>query len=175
MIVATATDPAAMAPTVQEAIWAIDPNVPILAVRTMDEVRHYSTRSSRFYLEVLGTFAALAVALGMIGVYGVLSFVVNQGRQSIGIRMALGANGTRVLRTTVLQGLKPVLFGLGIGLGAAVLATRILENLLFGVAPTDGVTFIGVGTIVLLTAVAAAFVPARRAAAVDPMATLRAE
>ncbi len=117
----------------------------------------------------------LALVLGMIGVYGVLSFVVNQSRQGIGIRMALGADGMRVLRDTVAQGLKPVLLGLALGTVGAVGATRVLESLLFGVAPTDLTTFITVAGVILATALFATLIPARRAAAVDPMRTLRTE
>jgi putative ABC transport system permease protein len=175
LIVATVADAASLAPSVQRAIWDIDPNVPILDVRTMNEVRAYSTRSSSFYLEVLGAFAALAIVLGMIGVYGVLSFVVNQSRQGIGIRMALGADGGRVLRNTVFQGLKPVLLGLSLGIAGAALATEILESLLFGITPTDGTTFVMVAGLILTTAVIATLIPARRAAAVDPMRVLRTD
>jgi putative ABC transport system permease protein len=111
----------------------------------------------------------------MIGVYGVLSFVVNQSRHGIGIRMALGADGRRVLRETVVQGLRPVLAGLVLGLAGGVLASRLLENLLFGVTTTDVGTFATVGVMVLATAMVSAYLPARKAAAVDPMKTLRAE
>ncbi len=175
VIVATAGDPEPLAPMVRQAVWDIDPNVPILDVFTMAGVKRNSTRSSQFYLEVLGSFAVLALVLGMIGVYGVLSFVVNQSRQGIGIRMALGADGMRVLRDTVAQGLRPVLLGLALGTAGAIGATRILESLLFGVTSTDGMTFLTVAGLVLATAVLATLIPARRAAAVDPMTTLRTE
>lgn len=173
VVVAVSGDAAAMAPTVTQAIWDLDSNMPILDVRTMADVRRRSTRGSRFYLEVLSAFAVLAIVLGMIGVYGVLSFIVNQGRRGIGVRMALGVDGWRVLRQTVSQELKPVAVGLGIGLAGALAATRILENLLFGVTPTDGATFLMVGGTVLVTAVVATLLPARRAATVDPMDVLR--
>ncbi len=175
VIVATAGDPTLLTPMVRQAVWDIDPNVPILDVFTMAGVRNNSTRSSQFYLEVLGSFAVLAMVLGMIGVYGVLSFIVNQSRQGIGIRMALGADGRRVLRDTVAQGLKPVFLGLALGTVGAVGATRALESLLFGVAPTDLTTFLTVAGVILVTALLATLLPARRAAAVDPMRTLRTE
>jgi ABC-type antimicrobial peptide transport system permease subunit len=175
LIVATAGDPEALTPMVRQAVWDIDPNVPILDVFTMAGVRRNSTRSSQFYLEVLGSFAVLAMVLGMIGVYGVLSFIVNQSRQGIGIRMALGADGKRVLRDTVAQGLKPVLLGLAVGTVGAVGATRVLESLLFGVAATDLTTFLTVAGVILASAVLATVIPARRAAAVDPMRMLRTE
>jgi predicted permease len=175
VVVATETDPDALIPVVRRAVWDVDPNVPILDVASMAEVRRYSTRGSQFYFETLGLFATLAIVLGMIGVYGVLSFVVNQSRHGIGIRMALGADGRRVLRETVVQGLRPVLAGLVLGLAGGVLASRLLENLLFGVTTTDVGTFATVGVMVLATAMVSAYLPARKAAAVDPMKTLRAE
>ena len=175
VIVATAGDPEPLTPMVRQAVWDVDPNVPILDLFTMAGVRRNSTRSSQFYLEVLGSFAVLAMVLGMIGVYGVLSFIVNQSRQGIGIRMALGADSKRVLRDTVAQGLRPVILGLGFGTAGAVGATRVLESLLFGVAATDLTTFLTVAGVILTTALFATLIPARRAAAVDPMRTLRTE
>jgi putative ABC transport system permease protein len=175
VVVATAGDPAPMIPMIRQAVWDIDPNVPILDVNTMVGVRNNSTKSSRFYLEVLGSFAVLAMVLGMIGVYGVLSFIVTQSRQGIGIRMALGADGARIRRDTVVQGLRPVFLGLVLGTAGAVGATRLLESLLFGVTPTDFTTFLAVAGVILATAIAATWLPARRAAAVDPMRILRTE
>jgi putative ABC transport system permease protein len=175
VIVATTSDPEPMAPMVREALWEVDPNVPIVDVATMAGVRRNSTRSSQFYLEVLGAFAVLALVLGSIGVYGVLSFLVTQSRQGIGIRMALGADGYRVLRETMISGLRPVLVGLALGTAGAAGATKLLENLLFGVTPTDATTFLTVSGVVMATALLATLVPARRASLVDPMRTLRTE
>ena len=107
--------------------------------------------------------------------YGVLSFIVTQSRQGIGIRMALGADALRVLRDTITSGMKPVLLGLALGTAGAIGATRFLESLLFGVTPTDASTFLTVVGVILATAVFATLVPARRAAAVDPMRVLRTE
>jgi putative ABC transport system permease protein len=160
---------------VQRAVWAVDRGVPISQMSVMDKVIDRSLASSRFFALLLSAFAALALALGAIGVYGVGSYTVSRLTGEIGIRMALGAAPGRMLRFVIGREMVPVGIGLAIGIVGALLSTRVLSSFLFEVTTTDPATFFGVSLFLVLVALLAVYVPARRAARVDPLTALRSE
>jgi putative ABC transport system permease protein len=162
-------------PTIREQVRAIDKDLPIYRVRTMDEYVSRSVSLPRLDSTLLGIFAALALALAAVGVYGVMSYGVAQRTNEMGIRMSLGAQQGDVLRLVLRQGLVVALVGVGLGLVGALGAMRLLASLLFGVSPSDPVTFGCVACILMLCAVAACYIPAWRASHVDPMVALRYE
>jgi ABC-type antimicrobial peptide transport system permease subunit len=168
-------EPAALAPSIRTEIRAIDPDLPLYHVRPMTEWVDHSLARNRFAMQLLSLFAGLALALTTVGVYGVVSYLVNQSRREIGIRMALGATERAVLRLVLRQGLAIALLGGTIGLAAALGLTRLMESLLFGVKGTDALTFATVALGLTAVTLIASYVPARRAARIDPMVSLRAE
>ncbi len=141
----------------------------------MDSIISDSLASQRFSMAVLGIFALLALALASVGIYGVISYLVGQRTQEIGIRVALGANRSDVLRMVLGDGMKMTLIGVVIGLAAAAGLTRLMASLLFGVSATDPLTFTAVAILLSIVALAACYIPARRAMRVDPMVALRYE
>jgi ABC-type antimicrobial peptide transport system permease subunit len=147
----------------------------IFGDQTMESIIADSIAARRFAMILLGAFAALALALATIGIYGVIAYVVGQRTQEIGIRMALGAQRRDVLRLILWQGTRLALLGVAIGTAAAFALTRLMSQLLYGVAATDPVTFVVLAAILTLVAMAACYVPARRATRVDPVAALRWE
>ena len=163
----------------EEAIRAemksLDPTLPLANFRTMESLVSNALARPRFSTFLLGLFAAKALALTMVGLYGVVAYAVNQRTREIGIRMALGASQRRILALVVRQGMFPALLGQAIGVAGALALTRLLSNQLYEVKPADPLTFLCVITVLLLVALAACFLPARRAAKVDPMVALRAE
>jgi putative ABC transport system permease protein len=160
---------------IRQAVAQVDKNVPIHNIISMEELLSDSVSVRRFSLLLLGGFSALALMLAMMGVYGVVSYTVAQRTPEIGIRIALGAQGSNVLRLILAQGLKPVLIGSGIGLIAALALSRVLSSLLYGVTATDPITFVIVVLLLAFAALLACYLPARRAMKVDPMAALRTE
>ena len=174
-VVRTVQDPASIVSAVRRQVAAVDKGVPLYQVATMDQLLNRSLAPQRFNLFLLGLFAALALILAAIGVYGVLSFGVSQRTHEIGIRLALGAHPHDVLRLVVQQGMKLVLAGLAIGVVASVALTRLMASLLFEVSATDPATFAAVAILLALAALAACCMPARRAMKVDPMVALRHE
>jgi hypothetical protein len=160
---------------VRDAVWSINPNLPLASVRTMQKVYDRSLARTSFALVMLGIAGAMALVLGMIGVYGVVSYAVSQRKREIGIRLALGAQRGDVLQMVLKQGAKMALVGVVIGLGAAFGLTRLMTSLLFGVAAHDPVTFASVAVILVAIVLLACYVPARRAMQVDPMIALRYE
>jgi putative ABC transport system permease protein len=175
LVVRAERDPAALAPAVEQEIHAIDKDLPVFSIWTMDQLLGNSIAQRRLTLVLLASFAALALLLAAVGIYGVISYAVRQRTHEFGIRLALGARARDVLALILKQGLKLTLIGIGLGLLAAYALTRLLESLLFGVRPTDALTF-GVIVVVLLgVALLACWIPARRATKVDPLVALRHE
>ncbi|MGA9813653.1 MAG: ABC transporter permease, partial [Terriglobales bacterium] len=175
LVVRTDLDPAALAPAIREAIHALDRNIPLSEIQTMEHVVAEANGQSRFYLVLLGAFAAVALVLAGVGIYGVMSYSVSLRTQEIGIRMALGAQAGDVLKLVVLQGIVQALAGVAVGLVGALALSRLMAGLLYGTQPTDPATFAAVVLVLSAVAVVASYIPARRAAKVDPMVALRYE
>jgi putative ABC transport system permease protein len=175
LVARTSGDPMAVADSVRKAIWAVDKDQPLWSVVPLERYLERAFAPMRFVLFLLGAFAVLAVTLAAIGIYGVLSYAVAQRRQEIGIRMALGARATEVVRLVVRQGMTLVLGAVALGLLAAAGLSRLMGSLLFGVGPADPPTFAASALLLVLVAFAACFLPARRAARVDPVRTLAHE
>jgi putative ABC transport system permease protein len=175
VVMRTAGDPALQTPALRSALAEIDPNQPLVKVRTMEENMATTVAQPRFRTWLIGILAMLALVLAAVGVYGVMSYTVTQRTSEIGVRVALGAQPRDVFRIIVGEGLRLALFGVGVGLVAALVLTRLLQSFLFGVSAYDPLTFIAVSLLLTLVAVAASYLPARRATHVDPMIALRYE
>ena len=175
LFVRTAADPLAMADAVRRVIWEVNPDQPVARIATMRQVKSGTIREPQFLAVLLSSFAGLAVVLAALGVYGVTAHEVSRRTYEVGVRMALGARSSDVLRLIITQGLAPVLSGLAIGLIAALALTRVLSNLLYGVETTDPTIIAGVALLLVAVAMLAVYVPARRAARVDPIMALRAQ
>jgi putative ABC transport system permease protein len=175
LVVRTERDPLAFAAEVRSAIWEVDANQAISWIRPMTEVVDTELTTRNTQLTLIGAFAALALLLASIGLYGVLSYAVAQRTAEIGVRMALGAPRANVVRSVVLSALLLAVVGIGLGVAGALGVTRLLASFLFGVSPTDPATFSGVAAVVAIVSVCASYLPARRAASVDPVSVLRAE
>ena len=171
----TAGSPATFAAAARAAIAKIDPDQPVTRMRTMDEVASEATRGPRFRATLVSTFATIALVLAAVGIFGVLTFSVRERTREFGVRVALGATTRDILRLVVRSGVKLAGTGVAIGLFAAVLLTRTLASLLFGVTPLDPVTFVTAPAVLAVTALAACVAPAMRAIRVDPAVTLRQE
>ena len=174
-VVRSSTEPAALASAVQNAIRGVDPDLPIYSVQTMAARVDESLARRRFSVLLLTLFAGLALALAAIGIYGVMAYMVSQGTREIGIRMALGATPRNILNLVVRQAMTLALFGVVIGLSGAFALSRLLQNLLFSVRATDAATFAAVPLVLIVVAFVATYVPARRAARIDPMISLRCD
>ena len=168
-------DPAALSPMVKSALRSIDPDLPMYSVRTMSERVEESLARRKFSMLLLGLFAGLALALATIGIYSVMAYLVSQGTREIGIRMALGATQREILKLVVFQGMTLAVAGGAIGLAAAFLLARLMSSLLFGVKASDPLTFGAISLLLTIVALLATYIPAKRAARVDPMLCLRAE
>ncbi|MGH9200304.1 MAG: FtsX-like permease family protein [Vicinamibacterales bacterium] len=173
LVVRTAQDPAAIAPAVRATIRSMDDNLPILAIRTMREIVSSTVAGRQFQTMLTSVFAFLALLLGAVGLYGVVSYSVACSTRDIGLRMALGAGRNDVLRWVFARGMQPVLAGLFLGLVGAIAGASALRSLLFEVAPTDPLALGLMSLVLLLTAALACYLPASRAARVDPAAALR--
>ncbi|HTH25084.1 MAG TPA: ABC transporter permease [Vicinamibacterales bacterium] len=160
---------------VQQAVWSVNPNLPLARVRTMLQVYNESMAQTQFVLVILGIAASVTLLLGLVGIYGVIAYVVSQRRREVGIRMALGAQGESVQRIFVTRGLTLAAAGLAIGLIGAAALMRLLSSFLFGVNPFDPVTYVAVTAGLGLVALIATWLPARQATRIDPMMALRAE
>ncbi|MGC1966903.1 MAG: FtsX-like permease family protein, partial [Candidatus Acidiferrales bacterium] len=176
-MVRTAGDPAAFVGSAQAALHELDPQLPLIQAQTME---HFTDQTPAVFLRrypsyVIGSFAALALILAMIGLYELISFTVAQRTREIGIRVALGAQPRDILELVMRQGIGAVVVGVGVGVVAALVLTRLMATLLFGVKPTDVVTFASVAVILTCVALAASYIPARRAMRTDPLVALRHE
>jgi ABC-type lipoprotein release transport system permease subunit len=174
ILVRTSMQPGAISPAVREKIHELSINVPV-KFTTMEALNSEGVAAPRFRTLLLGIFAGLAVSLALAGVYGVMSYVVGQRSNEIGLRMALGASRGDVLRLVLRQTLLLAGAGIVIGLAGAAAVTQFLTSILFGVKATDPVTYAAVVALLVLTALGASYIPARRAMRVDPMAALRYE
>jgi ABC-type antimicrobial peptide transport system permease subunit len=160
---------------VQQAVWSVNPKLPFAAVQTLDEIAKKSMARTSFTLVMLGLAGAMALVLGLVGLYGVISYAVSQRKREIGIRVALGAQDRAVAGLFLRHGLMLTAIGIGLGLAAATALMRFLSSLLFEVSPLDPVTYGAVALALIVAAGLASYVPARRVAAVDPVEALRAE
>jgi putative ABC transport system permease protein len=168
-------DPRALISSAQNAVWSVDKNVPLANVRTMQDMIADSVVRRKFAMLLLAIFAGVAVLLAAMGLYGVMSFSVAQRTREIGIRVALGAQRTDVLRLVINQGMVFVGSGVAAGLVGSVGLTRLMSALLFGVSPTDVGTFASVAFLLACIALLACWIPARRATRLDPVIALRSE
>jgi putative ABC transport system permease protein len=175
LLARTSGDPLASAAALRQAVLSVDHAQPIGAIRTLESLMTAQTARARFNTVLMGLFGAVALALAMLGVFGLLSYQVTQQAGEFGLRMALGAQPGDVLRLVIRQGLNPVIAGAGCGLLGAFALTRLMTALLFGVGATDLPTFVGVALLLSSVAFLACWIPARRAAKVDPMIALRRE
>jgi putative ABC transport system permease protein len=174
-VVRTSGDPLSVAPQLRDAVHSYDGTVPVAEVRSLREVFAASTETSRVVAVLLACFALLGLALGAVGIYGVISYSVGQRTRELGIRTALGAIESRIAMMVLGEGLRTAALGVFIGTGAALIAARSLGSLLYGVSAADPAIYVGVIFTLLLVALAASYLPARRAARVDPMIALRGE
>ena len=172
LAVRTSIDPLSLATSVRNAVWEIDKDQPVSNIRSMDEIVSEAVARQRFSTLLLGVFAGLALVLAAVGIYGVMSYSVAQRTREIGIRMALGAQRSDVLKLTIANSLKLVGTGLIIGLAAAFALTRVMASLLFGVSATDPITFATISLVLMSVALLASYIPALRATKVDPMVAL---
>jgi ABC-type lipoprotein release transport system permease subunit len=175
VVLRTAGDPLLQASALRSALAEIDPNQPLVRVRTMEDNMAATVAQPRFRTWLIGIFAALALLLAAVGIYGVMSYSVTQRTSEIGIRVALGAQPSDVFRIVVGEGLRLALLGVAVGLVAALVLTRVLQSFLYGISTSDPLTFTGVAGLLTLVGVAASFFPARRATRVDPIVALRYE
>jgi len=173
--VRTASDPVVFVTAIRQAVREVDPNLPLAGVKTQVEVANESLRIERLFARLLSLFGLVALLLAAIGLYGVMAYAVTQRTKEIGIRMALGAQRHNVMKLVLCQGMILTLIGVVFGAGSAIGLTRLMKSLLFGVSATDPVTFIAIALLLVVVALLAAYVPARRAMKVDPLVALRYE
>jgi putative ABC transport system permease protein len=173
-VVSTRIDPSAVVSLAREIVRKLDPNLPP-RFGTLAEISAFSLKSRKFNLILVGTFAATALLLAIGGLYGVMAYTVTRRTGELGTRIALGATPGNVLGLVLIQGLGTALIGVVIGIGGALVLTRTLRSLLFGLSPTDPVTFSAVALLLIMVALLACYIPARRAAKVDPVVALRYE
>jgi ABC-type antimicrobial peptide transport system permease subunit len=171
----TNAPPTAVVPRLRSMLAEIDPNLPLSRVQTLDEMVGENVASRRFLMVLLTGFAAVALLLALAGIYGVLSYTVARRRSEIGMRLALGASRTHVLRLILGQGMRPVLLGLLLGLGVALALTRVMTTLLFDVTPADTTTYIAVIFVLLATAALSCYLPAHSAVRLNVISALREE
>jgi putative ABC transport system permease protein len=175
VLVRTRGEPLSMAAAVRQEVRAIDKDVPVTQVQTMEKVLGASVAQPRFSMLVVGLFAVLALVLSAVGIYGVMAYAVSRRAHEIGVRMALGAGANQVLRLVIKDGMTLALTGIAVGLIGALALTRLMASLLFGIGAKDPATFVSVAIFLALVAFIACYIPARRATKVDPLVALRNE
>jgi putative ABC transport system permease protein len=175
ILVRTVNDPLTLVSAVRNELQQMDPEQPMAAIATMDQLLAGSLSRSRFTMLVLAVFAALALVLACVGIYGVIAYSVTQRTQEFGIRIALGASRRDVLGLVLGQGTRLTLLGIGLGIISALIVTRLMATLLYGISASDPVTFTAVALLLAAVALAACYIPARRATRVDPIVALRYE
>jgi putative ABC transport system permease protein len=175
LVVRSAKNVMSFATPVQKMIASLDPELPVKNILTMEQIVGESTANSSFTATLVLSFAGLSLLLAAVGLYGVLSYLVTQRTPEIGIRMALGAERERVLRLMLLDGLRPALVGLVLGMAASVVVTRLIRSVLYGTSPLDATVFLLVIVTLLLSSITACLVPAWRASRIDPMKAIRSE
>jgi ABC-type antimicrobial peptide transport system permease subunit len=175
VVLRTDVPPQSLSEAVRAQVRALNPDLPVVRLETLEEVVSSSISQPRFYTTLLGGFAAVALVLASVGLFGVLSHAVSQRTREIGIRMALGAERRALIGLIVRQALLLAGIGVALGLGASLLLSRTLTSLLFGLSPTDASTFAAVALVLVAVALVASYAPARRASRVDPVVALRAE
>jgi putative ABC transport system permease protein len=175
LVVRTRGEPLALAPAVRAEVRGIDADLPVYEIKSMDELLSAMIAQRRFSMALLGTFAGLALLLGVVGVYGVTSYLVAQRTREVGLRLALGAQPRALVRMVVRQGMGVAAVGIALGLAGALALTRLMAGLLYGVSPRDAATLLGVTAVLAIATFVANYVPARRAARVDPLVALRDE
>jgi len=175
IFVRSTRDPASLAPEVRNALRELAPQAPVYDIQSLTDRSAAATAQTRFSTTLLALFALTALLLAAIGIYGVMALAVAARTREIGIRMALGADGRRIERAVIGEGVGLVAIGASIGVGVAIASTRVLRSLLFDLSPTDPITYAAIVALIGVTAVAASWLPARRAASIDPLSSLRAE
>ena len=175
VVMRSSNDPAALAGAVKQQIRELNPDLPLYNVSTMQERFDNSLARRRFTMLVLGTFAAISLGLAVIGIYGLIAYLVGQGSREVGIRLALGATRANIVTLIVRGGMTLAFWGVGIGIGGALVVSRLMRSLLFGVGVADVVTFVAVPTLLACIAFFASYIPARRASRIDPSISLRCE
>jgi putative ABC transport system permease protein len=175
LVMRTSVEPLSLSEQVRQAVWKVDPDQPMWKIRTVEFLVDRSVADRKFLMALMGIFAGLALVLTIVGLYGVITYLVNQRTQEIGIRMALGAQVRQILAMVLKQGMLLVLSGVALGLIASWLLTRLIARLLFQVSATDPIAFIGISMLLVVVALLACYLPARRATRVDPLQALRHE
>jgi ABC-type lipoprotein release transport system permease subunit len=173
--VKTAVEPEQLIAAARRQVLAADPEQPISQIGAFKQMRAAAVAPQRLNLLLLGLFAAVALTLALVGIYGVMSYAVTQRAHEIGLRMALGAQRSDVLKLMIMEGMTLALAGALLGLGGALALTRLMKTLLFGVSPTDPLTFAAITLLLTFVSLLACWIPARRATKVDPMTSLRSE
>jgi putative ABC transport system permease protein len=175
MVVSASADPALLTSAITAAVHSVDKNQALADLRSLDEIKSGTVASDRLQTMLLATFATLALLLSAVGIYGVISHSVTQRTQELGIRAALGASQWGLLGLVIRHGMVLTFTGLAVGIAGSLALTRLLSTLLFGISPRDPVTLISVAAILAVAAFAACYIPARRAAGIDPTVALRYE
>ncbi len=175
LLVRTSGDPTPLIPTIRNLVWDLDPNIPLDGIATVEQTISDAVASPRFNMLMVASFAALALVLAAVGIYGVMAHTVAQRNREMGVRLAMGASHGAILRQVLHDGFRMAATGVGLGVAGALALTRLLESLLYGVSPTDPFTFLAVIATIGMVTTIACYAPARRAMRVDPMTTLRTE
>jgi ABC-type antimicrobial peptide transport system permease subunit len=175
VLLKTTVDPLTLTSSARQAVRQLDPQLAITNIRSMEQLLDYSVAQQRFMMLLLTVFGAVALSLAAIGIYGIMSYAVKRRTREIGIRMALGGSPRDVVRLVVGQGMQLAVIGLGVGLLAAMAATKLMTDMLFGITPRDPVTFGTIAVLLAGVAMIASWIPARRAVQTDPTTALRTE